>query len=68
MRPFEEYQTSRGIPLRGFANYRDTALTEAEWSERLYGEQNYANLLDLKRQFDPEGLFTSNAQSIPARD
>lgn len=68
MRPFEVTQTSKGIPLRGFVNYRDTALTEKEWSARLYGEQNYKKLLRLKTAFDPEELFTSNAQRIPVRN
>jgi FAD/FMN-containing dehydrogenase len=65
MLPFEEALTEQGIPLRGFANYRDTALTEAQWSERLYGKENYARLKKIKAAVDPEALFTSNAQSIP---
>lgn len=64
MIPFEEELQAAGIALRGFANYRDTALTEPEWSARLYGE-NYARLKEIKAAVDPEGLFTSNPQSIP---
>jgi hypothetical protein len=64
MIPFEQQLTAAGIPLRGFANYRDSALTEAEWSERLYGA-NFERLKAIKAQIDPEGLFTSNDQSIP---
>ncbi|KAH9214255.1 FAD binding domain-containing protein [Leptodontidium sp. 2 PMI_412] len=64
MKPFEDALVGADIPLRGFANYRDTGLTEAQWSERLYGEQNYAKLKAIKRVYDPEGLFTSNKQSI----
>lgn len=65
MLPFEQQLTAEGIPLRGFANYRDTALTEAEWTERLYGADNFTKLTRIKACTDPEGLFTSNAQSIP---
>lgn len=65
MLPFEQELQAAGIPLRGFVNYRDTALTEAEWSARLYGEENFARLKEIKAAYDPEGLFTSNEQSIP---
>jgi hypothetical protein len=65
MLPFEQALTEQGIPLRGFANYRDTALSEAEWSERLYGADNFERLKKIKAAVDPEGLFTSNSQSIP---
>ena len=64
MKPVEDALTAADIPLRGFANYRDSALTEAQWSERLYGEQNYARLKAIKRVYDPEGMFTANKQSI----
>ncbi|KAK0111695.1 hypothetical protein ONS95_002039 [Cadophora gregata] len=64
MKPFEEALVAADIPLRGFANYRDGALSEAEWSERLYGEQNYRRLKEIKKLYDPEGMFTSNKQSI----
>ncbi|KAL0255008.1 hypothetical protein SLS55_009534 [Diplodia seriata] len=64
MLPFEQELQAAGTALRGFANYRDTALTEAEWSARLYGE-NYERLKEIKAAVDPEALFSSNAQSIP---
>lgn len=64
MLPFERELAAAGAPLRGFANYRDTALTEPEWSERLYGASNYARLQRIKAAVDPEALFSSNAQSI----
>lgn len=67
MRPFEDYYTSRGVALRGFATYRDTELTEEQWSQRLYGPANYERLLALKRVVDPEALFTSNKQDIPVK-
>jgi hypothetical protein len=35
MLPFEQALADGEIPLRGFANHRDTALAEAEWSKRL---------------------------------
>jgi hypothetical protein len=65
MLPFEQALVDADIPLRGFANYRDTALTEAEWSERLYGGGNFERLKAIKASVDPEGMFTSNEQSIP---
>lgn len=64
MTGFEKDLVAAGVALRGFANYRDTDLTEAEWSQRLYGA-GYERLKTIKRSFDPEGYFTSNAQSIP---
>lgn len=66
-RPFVDYLVQQRIPLRGFGNYRDTALTIQQWSERLYGN-NWPRLLAVKRAFDPTGLFTSNNQSIPVID
>ncbi|KAL1627296.1 hypothetical protein SLS56_006431 [Neofusicoccum ribis] len=65
MLPFEQELQAAGTPLRGFVNYRDTALTEPEWSARLYGEENYARLKQVKADVDPEALFSSNGQSIP---
>ncbi|CAG8975242.1 hypothetical protein HYALB_00011942 [Hymenoscyphus albidus] len=65
MLPFEKALTAAGIPLRGFANYRDTALSEAEWSERLYGAENFERLKKIKAVYDPVGMFTNNQQSIP---
>lgn len=64
MVPFEKALVEAEIPLRGFANYRDTALVVEEWSQRLYGD-NWEKLLEVKREYDPEGWFTSNSQSIP---
>ncbi|KAJ9460045.1 FAD-linked oxidoreductase afoF [Diplonema papillatum] len=64
--PFEEKLTAAGHKLRGFANYRDRQLSEAEWSSRLYGN-NYLRLLNIKAAVDPTGVFTSNAQSIPVK-
>ena len=54
-----------GVPLRGFVNYRDTELTEAQWSERLYGA-NYEKMKQIKAEVDPRGVFTTNDQSIPS--
>jgi hypothetical protein len=39
MLALEEELTAYCIPLRGFVNYRDTALTEAKWSQHLYGSE-----------------------------
>jgi hypothetical protein len=62
--PFEKSLTSKGMKLRGFANYRNTALTKSEWSQRCYGN-NWARLVRIKKAYDPEEMFTSNIQSIP---
>ncbi|KAK1599342.1 glucooligosaccharide oxidase-like protein [Colletotrichum navitas] len=64
LEPFREQLAAEGVPLRGFVNYRDTALTVDQWSERLYGK-NYAKLQRLKTVYDPEGMFTAHPQSIP---
>ncbi|KAK1637606.1 hypothetical protein BDP81DRAFT_516990 [Colletotrichum phormii] len=62
--PFKDQLAAEGVPLRGFVNYRDTALTVDQWSERLYGK-NYAKLQEIKAVYDPEGMFTAHPQSIP---
>ncbi|TQN67688.1 FAD-linked oxidoreductase sorD [Colletotrichum shisoi] len=64
LEPFRKQLTTEGVPLRGFVNYRDTALAVDQWSERLYGK-NYARLQQLKTVYDPEGIFTAHPQSIP---
>ncbi|KAM0273915.1 hypothetical protein ACHAQH_008119 [Verticillium albo-atrum] len=66
MKPFEEALAASGNPLRGFVNYADSELSEADWSSRLYGEENYARLKQIKRAVDPENLFTNHRQSISA--
>lgn len=63
MTPFEE-ALKKTQKLRGFGNYRDTALPKSEWSQRLYGD-NWAKLVRIKNAVDPKGMFTSNLQSIP---
>ncbi|KAF6824344.1 FAD-linked oxidoreductase-like protein 2 [Colletotrichum musicola] len=62
--PFRQQLRDEGVPLRGFVNYRDTALSVDQWSERLYAG-NYAKLQQLKTVYDPEGMFTAHPQSIP---
>ncbi|KAH6611872.1 glucooligosaccharide oxidase-like protein [Boeremia exigua] len=64
-KPFEDQLRKEGIPLRGFVNYRDTELTEKQWSERLYGA-NYERMKQIKTDVDPRGIFTTNDQSIPS--
>lgn len=64
MTPFESDLQTAKVPLKGFANYRDTQLAEEDWSARLYGK-NIVGLKYIKAIVDPEGYFTSNAQSIP---
>lgn len=65
IKPFEKSLTERGASLRGFVNYADSELKESEWSSRLFGA-NYNRLKKIKAEVDPKGLFSSNAQSIPA--
>ncbi|KAH9215812.1 glucooligosaccharide oxidase-like protein [Leptodontidium sp. 2 PMI_412] len=64
MRVFEDQLRRERVPLRGFVNYRDTELTLAEWSSRLYGG-NWERMRRIKRVYDPKGIFTANAQSVP---
>ncbi|CAN9141588.1 unnamed protein product [Alternaria alternata] len=64
-RPFKEQLKKEGIPLRGFVNYRDTELSLEEWSVRLYGD-NFEKMKRIKSQLDPQGVFTTHAQSIPS--
>ncbi|KAK1598966.1 FAD binding domain-containing protein [Colletotrichum navitas] len=63
-KPFEEALVASGAPLRGFVNYADTELSQAEWSSRLYGA-NFDRLKQLKAVYDPEGLFVNHKQAIP---
>ncbi|GME65020.1 FAD linked oxidase [Neofusicoccum parvum] len=63
-RPFLDQLSAEGVPIRGFVNYRDTELTEAEWSERLFAD-NYPRMKEIKARVDPLGMFTTNDQSIP---
>ncbi|EFQ34285.1 uncharacterized protein GLRG_09429 [Colletotrichum graminicola M1.001] len=55
---------AEGVPLRGFVNYRDTALTVDQSSERLYCK-SYANVQKIKTVYGPKGMFTAHPQSIP---
>ncbi|KAI8203408.1 FAD-linked oxidoreductase sorD [Colletotrichum sp. SAR 10_76] len=64
IKPFEDALVAGGQELRGFVNYADTELTEAEWSARLYGA-NFDRLKQIKAAIDPEGLFTNHKQAIP---
>ncbi|KAK8151139.1 hypothetical protein IWX90DRAFT_410257 [Phyllosticta citrichinensis] len=64
MLPFENALLDAGYLLRGYINYPDTQLTFPEWRERLFGV-NFERLQEIKRKVDPDGLFTSNDQSIP---
>ena len=64
IKPFEEALVKGGAKLRGFVNYADTELTEAEWSSRLY-DGNYQRLKQIKSRYDPDGLFINHKQSIP---
>lgn len=64
IKPFEQALVAGGASLRGFVNYADTELTEAEWSARLYGA-NFDRLKEIKAAVDPEGLFINHKQSIP---
>ncbi|KXH35945.1 FAD binding domain-containing protein [Colletotrichum simmondsii] len=64
IKPFEDALVAGGAALRGFVNYADTELSEAEWSSRLYGS-NFDRLKQLKTVYDPEGVFVNHKQAIP---
>lgn len=64
MKPLEDAITRSGAPLRSFVNYRDDSLKPAEWIPRLYGEENFKRLQEIKSVYDPEEMFTNNLQSI----
>ncbi|KAI4610512.1 uncharacterized protein J4E87_010766 [Alternaria ethzedia] len=64
-RPFRDQLKKEGVPLRGFVNYRDTELSVDEWSVRLYGD-NFEKMKRIKSSLDPQGIFTTHAQSIPS--
>ncbi|KAL0931081.1 berberine-like protein [Colletotrichum truncatum] len=64
IKPFEDALVAGGSTLRGFVNYADTELEEAEWSARLYGA-NFDRLKKIKAAVDPEGLFINHKQAIP---
>jgi hypothetical protein len=63
MLPFEKQLKEDGVGLRGFVNYADTEWTREEMVERLYGE-NWERLVRIKKEVDPEGLFSNNSQSV----
>ncbi|KAI1072039.1 hypothetical protein LB507_005373 [Fusarium sp. FIESC RH6] len=67
MMPFEKQLKEDGVNLRGFVNYADTEWTREEMVDRLYGE-NWERLVRIKEEVDPEGLFSSNSQSVTVED
>lgn len=59
----DEYKADGGVP-GGFPNYRDAEWTIEETAEYLYGS-NWDRLLEVKKAFDPQGLFNSDPQAVP---
>lgn len=58
------YRAAGGVP-GGFTTYRDEKWTIDETAEYLYGD-NWARLQEIKTAYDPEELFNTDPQAIPA--
>ncbi|CAN8101527.1 unnamed protein product [Discula destructiva] len=60
----DAYKSAGGEP-GGFTTYRDDEWTKKEVAEYLYGE-NYPRLQQIKTTYDPNELFNTDPQAIPA--
>lgn len=58
------YKAAGGSP-GGFTTYRDERWTIEETAEYLYGD-NYARLQEIKTSYDPNEMFNTDPQAIPA--
>lgn len=58
------YKAAGGSP-GGFTTYRDERWSIDETAEYLYGD-NYARLQEIKTTFDPNEMFNTDPQAIPA--
>ncbi|OWZ01129.1 Berberine [Phytophthora megakarya] len=61
----DSYKASGGVP-GGFTTYRDEKWTVREMAEYLYGGGNFEKLQKIKTEYDPEEMFNTDDQAIPA--
>ncbi|EGZ29562.1 hypothetical protein PHYSODRAFT_323077 [Phytophthora sojae] len=61
----DAYKASGGVP-GGFTTYRDEKWTVEEMAEYLYGGGNFAKLQKIKTVYDPNEMFNTDPQAIPA--
>ncbi|KAE9355483.1 hypothetical protein PF008_g4048 [Phytophthora fragariae] len=61
----DAYKAKGGKP-GGFTTYRDEKWTMEETTEYLYGGGNFAKLQKIKTAYDPEEMFNTDPQAIPA--
>ncbi|KAG6612763.1 Berberine-like protein [Phytophthora cinnamomi] len=61
----DAYKASGGDP-GGFTTYRDERWTVKEMAEYLYGGGNFAKLQKIKTKYDPNEMFNTDPQAIPA--
>jgi len=61
----DAYKASGGVP-GGFTTYRDEKWTVPEMAEYLYGGGNFDKLQKIKTEYDPEEMFNTDPQAIPA--
>ncbi|KAG6614740.1 berberine-like protein [Phytophthora cinnamomi] len=61
----DAYKASGGQP-GGFTTYRDEKWTVDEMAEYLYGGGNFARLQKIKTAYDPNEMFNTDSQAIPA--
>ncbi|ETP29181.1 hypothetical protein F442_21613 [Phytophthora nicotianae P10297] len=61
----DAYKASGGVP-GGFTTYRDEKWTVPEMAEYLYGGGNFKKLQKIKTAYDPNEMFNTDPQAIPA--
>ncbi|ETL86050.1 hypothetical protein L917_14491, partial [Phytophthora nicotianae] len=61
----DAYKASGGVP-GGFTTYRDEKWTVPEMAEFLYGGGNFEKLQKIKTAYDPNEMFNTDPQAIPA--
>ncbi|KAG4048736.1 hypothetical protein PC123_g15958 [Phytophthora cactorum] len=61
----DAYKASGGVP-GGFTTYRDEKWTVPEMAEYLYGGGNFEKLQKIKTKYDPNEMFNTDPQAIPA--
>ncbi|KAF4032192.1 Berberine and berberine like domain-containing protein [Phytophthora infestans] len=61
----ESWMASGGVPGE-FTTYRDEKWTMPEMAEYLYGGGNFKKLQQIKTEVDPNEMFNTDPQAIPA--